>query len=124
MSSFQSPIVSLPTISAIPPPARELSDPLLAYAQSHDGSMKENSPLARWASLMNEAMGATGRVAASEALLRERLEKAGFVDVQSFSLPLPIGPWAKDKYEPQTAHYHDNSTNLQRSLTGLSRSWA
>jgi hypothetical protein len=52
---------------------------------------------------MQEAMIASGRPAASEELLRERLEKAGFVDVQSFTIRLPYGPWAKDKYEPWTA---------------------
>jgi hypothetical protein len=45
-------------------------------------------------------MIASGRVPQSEELLRERLEKAGFVDVQSFTLRLPIGPWAKDEYKP------------------------
>jgi hypothetical protein len=47
---------------------------------------------------MSDAMVASGRAVASEELLRERLETAGFVDVQSFTLQLPIGPWAKDKY--------------------------
>jgi hypothetical protein len=47
---------------------------------------------------MNDAMIATGRVAPSEKLLRERLENAGYVDVQSFTIRLPLGPWAKDRY--------------------------
>jgi hypothetical protein len=49
---------------------------------------------------MNEAMKASNRVAPSAELLRGRLEKAGFIDVQAFTLRLPIGPWPKDKYEP------------------------
>jgi hypothetical protein len=46
---------------------------------------------------MREAMIASGRVAATEEILRERLDTAGCVDVQAFTLRLPIGPWAKDK---------------------------
>jgi hypothetical protein len=65
--------------------------------RSDDGSLTEDNPLARWSSLLNEALNASGRVAASEELLRERLEKAGFVDVQAFTFFLPFGPWAKDK---------------------------
>jgi ubiquinone/menaquinone biosynthesis C-methylase UbiE len=75
------------------------SDVLLAYMGSDDGSMSEENPLVRWSKLMKEAMIASGRVAPSEELLRERLEQAGYVDVQSFTLKQPFGPWAKDRYE-------------------------
>jgi hypothetical protein len=78
-------------------------DPLLAHLRSDDDSLKEDNPLARHSRLLSDAMVASGRVPASEELLRERLEKAGFVDVQSFTMRLPMGPWAKDKYE----HYID-----------------
>jgi hypothetical protein len=78
----------------------EVSDPLLAWGKSDDGSLKEDNPLNKFGSLLNDAMNATGRPAPNEELLRERLEKAGYVDVQSFTLRLPLGPWAKDKYEP------------------------
>jgi hypothetical protein len=64
--------------------------------------MNDEGPLARWGSNLHDALKASGRVAPTEALLRERLEKAGFVDVQSFSLRMPIGPWAKDKYKYRT----------------------
>jgi hypothetical protein len=82
-------------------PSQTVSKPLLAYCQSDDGSLKEDNPLVRWGGLVRDAMVATGRAPQSEELLRERLEKAGFVDVQSFTLKQPFGPWAKDKYEPQ-----------------------
>jgi hypothetical protein len=82
-------------------PSRKFSDPLLAApARTNDGTLPEDSPLKRWGALMREAMNASGRVAATEELLRERLEKADCVDVQAFTLHIPIGPWAKDKYEP------------------------
>jgi hypothetical protein len=62
--------------------------------------LNEDNPLARWSSLLRKAIVASGRVTPTEILLREKLEKAGYVDVESFTLRLPMGPWAKDKYEP------------------------
>jgi hypothetical protein len=53
----------------------------------------------RYDAHIKAAMAKTGRYGANEELLRTRLEKAGYVDVQSFTLRIPIGPWAKDKYE-------------------------
>jgi hypothetical protein len=83
--------------------SRKISDPVLACMQSDDGSLKEDNALARWGPLMDNAMLTSGRVPASEQLLRKRLEKAGFVDVQSFTLKQPFGPWPKDKYDPLNA---------------------
>jgi hypothetical protein len=79
------------------PALRKSSDPLLAYARCDDGSLKADNPLVRYSRLLSDAMIASGRAPSSEELLRERLEKAGFVDVQSFTLPMLMGPWAKDK---------------------------
>jgi hypothetical protein len=75
----------------------------IAYVRSDDGSLKDDNPVARWSTLLKDALTASGRVVPTEVLLRERLEKAGFVDVQSFTLPVPVGPWAKEKYEHCTA---------------------
>jgi hypothetical protein len=61
--------------------------------------LKDDNPVARYCRLLNDAVIASGRVPSSEELFKERLEKAGFVDVQSFTLPLPVGPWTKDKYD-------------------------
>jgi hypothetical protein len=71
----------------------------LAYVGCDDGSLADDNPIVRYSRLLNDAMIASGRVPSSETLFRERLEKAGFVDVQTFALPLPVGPWAKDKYD-------------------------
>jgi hypothetical protein len=75
----------------------------LAKAQSDDGSLTEDSPLKKWMNLMKDAITASGRESPSEEIVRERLEKAGYVDVESFTLRQPFGPWAKDKYESSTA---------------------
>jgi hypothetical protein len=47
---------------------------------------------------MEDAMRKSGRIGPSEEQLKTRLEKAGFVDVQTFIVKQPLGPWAKAKY--------------------------
>jgi hypothetical protein len=101
-SSFQRPVVS----SCASPLSRKASDPLLAWGQSEDGTVKEDDPIDKFGRLLSEAMIVTGRTPPSEELLRERVEKAGFVDVQSFTFRLPVGPWAKDRYEPWNSTRH------------------
>jgi hypothetical protein len=86
----------------------KLAESLSVRAFSDDGSLRDDNALTRFGDLMTDALIATDRAAPSEELLRERLEKAGFVDVQSFTLRLPVGPWAKDKYEPWTARHCEN----------------
>jgi hypothetical protein len=46
---------------------------------------------------MEDAMSKAGRVIPGEEQLKARLEKAGFVDVQAFTMKQPLGPWAKAK---------------------------
>jgi hypothetical protein len=65
---------------------------------SDDGSLTPDSGLFRWGLAMDDAMGKSGRVKPSAEQLKTRLEKAGFVDVQYFTLKQPVGPWAKAKY--------------------------
>jgi hypothetical protein len=48
--------------------------------------LKEDNPLALWSRLLNDSLIVSGGVPSSEELLRERREKAGFVDVQTFTL--------------------------------------
>jgi hypothetical protein len=70
---------------------------------------------------MKQAMIASGRVSPSEELLRERLEKAGCVDVQTFTLRQPFGPWAKDRCDSRTSieSYHSViGWLLQAQLSG------
>jgi hypothetical protein len=47
--------------------------------------------------LLAEACEKIGRPPATEAILRERLAKAGFQDIQIKSFKQPFGPWAKDQ---------------------------
>jgi hypothetical protein len=57
-----------------------------------------DNALVRWGNALDEAMRKSGPVRPTEELLKTRLEKAGFVDVQAFIVKQPIGPWPKAKY--------------------------
>jgi hypothetical protein len=97
--SFRKSVVSYQRIYAtgIPSPQKYSNLIRSVHPQSDDDSLKEDNPLSRFGDLMNDALIATGRTATSEELLKEMLEKAGYVDVQSSTFRQPIGPWAKDK---------------------------
>jgi len=43
------------------------------------------------------ALITTGRPQVTAALLRERLEKSGFIDVHVVNFKQPCGPWPKDE---------------------------
>jgi hypothetical protein len=106
------------------PSSLNFAEFLLAYMGSDDGSLIDENPLMRWSNAMKEAMIASGRVAPSEELLRGRLEQAGYVDVQSFTLKLPFGPWAKDRYEPWTGtveplHTHTHCLDSDLKKLGM-----
>jgi hypothetical protein len=51
----------------------------------------------RWMDLLDEALEKMGRPQATPAMLKERLENAGFVDVQIVTGKQPFGPWPKEK---------------------------
>ncbi|KAF8544212.1 S-adenosyl-L-methionine-dependent methyltransferase, partial [Trichophaea hybrida] len=53
--------------------------------------------LMRHCELLNMALAKVGRSQASAASLKDKLEKAGFVDVNVVSVKQPCGPWPKDE---------------------------
>jgi ubiquinone/menaquinone biosynthesis C-methylase UbiE len=71
------------------------ADTRSVLCRSDDGTLTPDNALTRWDLAMEDAMRKTGRVRPSEELLKTRLEKAGFVDVQGFTVKQPVGPWAK-----------------------------
>jgi hypothetical protein len=73
-------------------------DPVSVQFRSDDGSLTPDNALFRWGLAMEDAMGKSGRVRPSAEQLKARLEKAGFADVQTFTVKQPLGPWAKAKY--------------------------
>jgi hypothetical protein len=95
-------------------------------AHCDDGALTPDNGLIRWGLAMDEAISKSGRVRPSEAQMKTRLEQAGFVDVQSFAVKQPIGPWAKDKYAspgPGSSLNSFGQTNILTSI-GVSKSWA
>jgi hypothetical protein len=66
--------------------------------RSDDGTLKPDNALIRWGLAVGDALKKTGRVIPSPELLKARLEKAGFVDVQVFTVKQPAGPWPKAQY--------------------------
>jgi ubiquinone/menaquinone biosynthesis C-methylase UbiE len=85
-------------ISAIPPSPSYLADPISVQLRSDDGSLTPDNPLNLWTRAMEEAMAKTGRARPSEEQLKTRLENAGFVEVQSFTMKEPVGPWPRAQY--------------------------
>jgi hypothetical protein len=63
---------------------------------SDDNTLKTDSAAAIWCDRVHSAMSAIGRTPVGDGELIEKLEKAGFVDIQAFTLKQPFGPWAKD----------------------------
>lgn len=60
-----------------------------------DGTMKPDSILANFHKHMSDAAEKTGRVMFVTDGMRERIEKAGFVNVREKVFKSPIGGWAK-----------------------------
>jgi hypothetical protein len=69
--------------------------------RSDDGTLTPDNAITRWCLAFEDATLKSGRITPSEEQLKTRLEEAGFVDVQTFILKQPIGPWPKAKYGPQ-----------------------
>jgi ubiquinone/menaquinone biosynthesis C-methylase UbiE len=70
---------------------------LSVLCRSDDGTLTPYNALVRWGLAMEDAMSKAGRVIPGEEQLKARLKKAGFVDVQAFTMKQPLGPWAKAK---------------------------
>ncbi|KIW05395.1 uncharacterized protein PV09_03910 [Verruconis gallopava] len=64
---------------------------------SDDGSLAEGSPIDMWGKYFFEAAENLGTPASSCKLLKQRMEDAGFVNVEEYILKIPVGPWPKDK---------------------------
>ncbi|KIX10324.1 uncharacterized protein Z518_01406 [Rhinocladiella mackenziei CBS 650.93] len=62
-----------------------------------DGSLTEEHALRRWLVLCIQAAGKIGRLLRVGVQLGEWVRDAGFTNVQVFKVPVPIGPWPRDK---------------------------
>jgi hypothetical protein len=77
---------------------RQRADDRSVLCRSDDGTLTPDNALIRWGLALEDAMRKTGRVRPSEEQLKTRLEKAGFVDVEAFTVKQIVAPWPKDKY--------------------------
>ncbi|KAI5820500.1 S-adenosyl-L-methionine-dependent methyltransferase [Pyronema omphalodes] len=67
-------------------------------AYSDDNTLAPDDKFGHFMNLLCEAMTKLGRPHASAEALVQRLEEAGFVDVQAVSVKQPFGPWPKDAH--------------------------
>lgn len=81
-----------------------------------DGTLTEDSPLYQFGKLPVEASIALGRPLDVAPLHKDRLIKAGFVDVVERQLTWPIGAWAKDKHHKELGYWCH--ANLDVGLEG------
>ncbi|KAF8544207.1 S-adenosyl-L-methionine-dependent methyltransferase [Trichophaea hybrida] len=63
---------------------------------SDDNSVADDNQFKHYLDLLAEAMDKLGRPNATQQILRERLERAGFVDIEITSAKQPFGPWPKE----------------------------
>jgi hypothetical protein len=80
------------------PVFRSITEPVSVLFASDDGTLTPASAISRWSAGMVDATVKCGRVNPSEEQLKEKLETAGFAEVQTFTLNFPLGPWPKAKY--------------------------
>ncbi|KAJ5241800.1 uncharacterized protein N7469_000127 [Penicillium citrinum] len=82
---------------------------------SDDGSLKEDSLLARWGDNFIACGKRAGRSLTTQETMKAAIEKAGFVDVHEHLYRLPLGPWAKNEVlkEAGRINYHHWSAGLE-----------
>ncbi|KAL2132546.1 hypothetical protein VTI74DRAFT_3657 [Chaetomium olivicolor] len=73
----------------------EVKDVML-IPQSDDGTLKDDSPLLRWAGLLDEAARKMGRPINLASQYQQMLVEAGFTDVHVIENRWPINNWPKD----------------------------
>lgn len=84
-----------------------------AHIYSDDGTLDPNSGASVYVNLLMEAMAKCGRPFLDASRLRQLLEDAGFVAVESFAIKQPWGPWARDRMLKQVG-----AMFLQQSESG------
>jgi len=82
---------------------------------SDDGSLKEDSLLARWGDNFIACGKRAGRSLTTQETMKAAIEKAGFVDVHEHLYRLPLGPWARNEVlkEAGRINYHHWSAGLE-----------
>ncbi|PGH12365.1 hypothetical protein AJ79_04313 [Helicocarpus griseus UAMH5409] len=72
---------------------------------SDDGTLAKAKHTLKWRNLLIEASNKFGKPLNVEGTWKEKMEKAGFVDVQQDVYKVPISTWPKDKKMKELAQY-------------------
>lgn len=85
---------------------------------SDDNTLPENSAMQQWSKNVFEAAEKFGAPFGDTVRIKQRMEDAGFIDVQEHILKLPIGPWPKDKRLKKVGAFE--VVNMVDGIEGLS----
>ncbi|EEU45750.1 uncharacterized protein NECHADRAFT_104598 [Fusarium vanettenii 77-13-4] len=78
--------------------------------RSDDGTLSEDSPLYKWATLLLRTFAAMGSPLDSALKYKEQLEAAGFVDVHVVQRKWPMNRWPKAKIYKQIGTWANQNT--------------
>ena len=82
-----------------------------------DGTLTEDTPAHHFGRVAIESSKALGRPLDVASGYKERMVKAGFVDIVQRQFKWPVGTWPKDKYYKEIGYWC--VTNLDYGLEGL-----
>lgn len=82
----------------------EFQEPM-ALCESDDGTLEGATNLRYWQDLCNDAAASFKKEIRVADTLKERMERAGFVDVHEKVVKVPIGPWPKDPRMKEVGRY-------------------
>ncbi|KAI5456249.1 S-adenosyl-L-methionine-dependent methyltransferase [Mariannaea sp. PMI_226] len=86
--------------------------------KSDDDTLSEDSPLCRWAKLLQGAFAAIGSPLDSALKYEEQLEEAGFIDVKVVKRKWPLNRWPKDQKHKQIGTWaHVNTMDALAALS-------
>jgi len=90
-----------------------MADLDLVFYTTH-GEFNDDCPVGIWAKKVSAGIRAFGMEICTASQLEKWMKDAGFINVENVFLPLPIGPWPKDKKLKEIGSY-----NLWHTLDGL-----
>ncbi|KAF2274051.1 S-adenosyl-L-methionine-dependent methyltransferase, partial [Westerdykella ornata] len=83
-----------------------------AWFYSDDDSMERATNMMQWQILCNEAADKFGKPIRVGHFLKEKLENAGFVDVQERIIHIPLGAWPKDPKMKEIGRFQREHVSL------------
>jgi len=87
------------------------------FAYSTDGTLAPDSALAKFYTMCGHAREAAGYDMKPGRSLEKWLQDAGFVNVTNHKIPLPLGPWPRNKQAKKIGAY--NLLQMQMAIEGI-----